>query len=84
MVFIWSAAIGIIAGLFVGLAMRRKGSSLVINLIAGLIGALLGGWIFTFLIVKVNVFEKHLIMSALGAIVCLWVLSFFKKEIKKT
>ena len=78
--WIWSAVIGIAAGFIVGVIMRGKGLGLTVNLIVGTLGALFGGWVFTFLTVETELFTKQMLMALLGAITFLWALSFFKKK----
>lgn len=78
MVFIWSAIIGIVAGLIAAIGMKRKGKRFVIDLLAGLSGSLLGGWILYSMTVEYGVFYKHILMSVMGAVTFLWATSFFK------
>lgn len=78
MVFIWSAIIGIVAGLIAAIGMKRKGKRFVIDLLAGLSGSLLGGWILYNTTVEYGMLYKHILMSVLGAVVFLWIVSFFK------
>jgi uncharacterized membrane protein YeaQ/YmgE (transglycosylase-associated protein family) len=45
--------IGLIAGLFAGLLVRGRGLGVVSNVVVGLLGALLGGFLFTVLHLQV-------------------------------
>ncbi|PQL90863.1 GlsB/YeaQ/YmgE family stress response membrane protein [Apibacter adventoris] len=80
--FFWSVIIGIIAGFLAGVLMRGKGFGCFINLLVGIIGSVLGGWIFSLLQISVNKESRIgvLSMSTIGAIVLLLIISFFKKE----
>lgn len=78
--FIWSIIIGIAAGFIAGKIMKGSGFGLILNLIVGIVGGLLGGWIFTLLGLDVNGILGNLVMSTIGAIVLLWLISLFKKK----
>jgi uncharacterized membrane protein YeaQ/YmgE (transglycosylase-associated protein family) len=80
MEFIWSAIIGFAAGLIAALVMKRKGTDFIINLLAGTSGSLLGGWILSQMTVNSGMFYKHMLMSLLGAVVFLWIISFCRKK----
>ena len=44
--FIWYIIIGIIAGFLAGKIMRGGGFGLIINLLLGILGGVLVGWVF--------------------------------------
>ena len=46
MSFLWFLIVGIIAGFLAGKVMRGTGFGLIGDLIVGVLGALLGGWVF--------------------------------------
>ena len=43
---LWEIAIGILAGFLAGQIMRGKGYGLVIDLLLGLVGSVVGGFVF--------------------------------------
>ena len=45
--FIWYILIGIIAGYVAGKITRGGGFGLLVNLVLGIIGGVLGGWVFS-------------------------------------
>ena len=45
--FIWFILIGALAGFIAGKLMRGGGFGLIINLLLGIIGGILGGWVFS-------------------------------------
>lgn len=77
--FIWSIIIGIAAGFIAGKITKGHGFGLILNLIIGIVGGLLGGWIFSLLGLGTNSIIGYLVMSTVGAIVLLWIISLFKK-----
>ena len=44
--FLWYIIIGIAAGFLAGKIMRGGGFGVIINLILGIVGSVLGGWVF--------------------------------------
>ena len=64
---IWFLLIGLIAGWLAGLVMKGGGSGILGNMVVGVIGALLGGWLFS--VLKLPVPGGPLIGSILVAFV---------------
>lgn len=65
-------AIGALAGLLAGQVMRGGGYGLVVNILIGMIGGILGGFIFDWInIIDAGDLLDPLIAGALGAIVLL-------------
>jgi uncharacterized membrane protein YeaQ/YmgE (transglycosylase-associated protein family) len=77
---LWSIIIGIAAGAIAGWIMKGRGFGIVINLIVGLVGSLLGGWIYRLLGIGSGGILGTLLMSVIGAVVLLWIISLFKKK----
>lgn len=71
--------IGLIAGWLASRIMRGRGFGLVEYLIVGVIGAILGGWLFSFLGVALGGFLGELITALIGAILLLYLLRIIKK-----
>lgn len=78
--FIWSIIIGALAGFIAGKIMKGSGFGFLLNLIVGIVGGLLGGWIFTLLGLDADGIIGNLVMSTIGAIVLLWIVSLFNKK----
>lgn len=75
MYFIWYLLIGLAAGWIANLIVRGQGSGLIVNLVVGLIGSVLGGWILS-LIGWIPVGTLGSLASAvIGAILLLWIAS---------
>ncbi len=80
MSFLWYLLIGLVAGWIGNLLIKGRGAGLWINLIVGIIGGLLGGWIFSlFGITTIGIFG-NLIASVVGAVVLLWLLSLLSRH----
>lgn len=76
---IWSIIIGILAGAIAGWLTKGSGFGIIVNLIVGLAGSVLGGWIYGLLGFQSESILGVLLMSVIGAVVLLWILSFFMK-----
>ena len=71
MYFLWYMLIGLVAGYVASLIVKGNGSGFWLNLIVGIIGGVLGGWLFSlFGLIAVGTLGS-LITSVAGAIVLL-------------
>mgnify|MGYP001290436441 CR=1 FL=1 len=75
---IWYIIIGIVAGFLAGKIMRGGGFGLL--MVVGIIGGLLGGWVFGLLGIAAGGILGSLITSVVGAVLLLWILSLFRKH----
>lgn len=76
--FIWYILIGVLAGYFAGKVTRGGGFGLIVNLLLGIIGGVLGGWVFALLGLSATGIIGSLITSVVGAILFLWLASLFR------
>ncbi|MBW7837932.1 MAG: GlsB/YeaQ/YmgE family stress response membrane protein [Sphingomonadales bacterium] len=77
---IWFLIIGALAGFLAGKLMKGGGFGLWVNLAVGIIGAVVGGFIFNFLGISTNGLIGSLITATVGAIVLLWIVDMVKKK----
>ena len=76
--------IGAVSGWAAGQILRGTHFGLLGNIIIGVIGGLVGGWIFKFLGIKVdNDLTGSLITSIAGAVILLWAVSRAESGSKK-
>lgn len=71
--------IGLIAGWFASSLMEGRGYGLFGDIIIGIIGAFIGGYIFSWLGISAGGFIGNLVMSAIGAIVLLFIVSLLRR-----
>jgi uncharacterized membrane protein YeaQ/YmgE (transglycosylase-associated protein family) len=71
--------IGLIAGWLAGKIMRGGGFGLVGDLIVGVIGAFLGGWLFGLFGISAGGFIGSLITALVGALVLLFLLRLIRR-----
>ncbi len=79
MFFIWYIVIGIVAGFAAGKLMRGGGFGLLLNLIVGIVGGVLGGWVFGLFGITATGVIGSLVTAVIGAILFLWILSLFRR-----
>lgn len=78
--FFWFIIIGILAGFVAGKLMRGGGFGILVNLVVGIIGAVLGGWVFGLLGITTTGIIGSLITATVGAIILLWLISLFQRR----
>lgn len=78
--FIWFIIIGIVSGFVAGKIMRGGGFGVIINLLVGIAGSVLGGWVFSLLGITTSGIIGSLITSVIGAVLLLWIISLFNKK----
>lgn len=79
--FLWSIIVGLLAGAIAGRIMKGKGLGFIMNLIVGLIGSVVGGWAYSLLGISSNGgIWGTLVMSTIGAVILLFLISLFKKK----
>lgn len=80
MYFLWYLLIGLVAGWLANLIVRGGGAGLFINLIVGIVGGILGGWLVSlFGWIPLGTFGT-LITSLIGAIVLLLLVSLITRR----
>lgn len=72
--------LGAVAGWLAGKLMKGGGFGLIGNIIIGVIGGFLGGWLMSLVGIQKAGLLWELIVSVLGAVVLLFVISLFKKK----
>ena len=61
--------LGLLAGWIAGLVMRGSGFGVIADILIGLVGAVIGRWIFSFIGASPHGRISHLVMAVVGAIV---------------
>ena len=77
MEIVWFLLIGLVAGWLASLITKREGKGIIIYLIIGVIGALLGGFLFRLLHLVAYGLVGDLVTATVGAVILLFVLRKF-------
>lgn len=72
--------IGLVAGWLAGKIMKGKGFGFIGNLVVGVIGALVGGFLVDVFNIDVGGLIGQLAMSVVGAVIFLWIVNLIKKK----
>lgn len=76
---IWTIIIGILAGWLAGKIVKGHGMGVGIDLLVGIVGSVLGGWIFGLLGLAAFGLIGRLVMSVVGAVVLLLIVRALKR-----
>jgi uncharacterized membrane protein YeaQ/YmgE (transglycosylase-associated protein family) len=75
---IWFLVVGLIAGWLAGKIMQGSGFGLVGDLVVGILGAVLGGWLFSLVGIAAWGFVGSIVVAVVGALVLLYVVRVVK------
>src|ERR1022692_3580425 len=77
--FIWWIIVGLIAGWAAGKIMKGGGYGTIMDIILGIIGAVVGGWLLGALGIHAGGFISTIIVAIIGAIFLIWLTRLIKK-----
>lgn len=80
MFLLWTILIGIIAGSLAGHVVRGKGFGLLMDLVVGIVGSILGGWLFSLVGLAAYGLIGRLFTAFIGAIILLWLVRALKRS----
>ena len=79
MEFVWFILIGLVAGWLAGVIMKGGGYGVVGDIVVGVVGALIGGWLFTRMGVASGGLLGAIIVATVGAIILIFLLRLVKR-----
>jgi uncharacterized membrane protein YeaQ/YmgE (transglycosylase-associated protein family) len=79
--WLWWIIIGAVAGWLAGTLMRGGGFGFIVNVLVGIAGAVLGGWVFGLLGIAAGGIMGSLVTALVGAILLLWIISLFRRRV---
>jgi uncharacterized membrane protein YeaQ/YmgE (transglycosylase-associated protein family) len=77
---IWFLIVGIVSGWLAGVVSRGGGFGLWGDLITGIVGAYVGGFLFKMMGISAYGMIGSIVVSTIGAVVFLWVLRMFTRN----
>jgi uncharacterized membrane protein YeaQ/YmgE (transglycosylase-associated protein family) len=72
--------IGLVAGWLAGVIMKERSLGLIGNLVVGIVGAIIGGYIFEFFGISTGGLFGSLISAIVGAVILLYVIQQIRKN----
>lgn len=76
---IWWIVVGLIAGWAAGKIMKGGGYGAVMDIVLGIVGAVVGGWLLGILGIHAGGLVGTIIVAIFGAIVLIWLSRMIKK-----
>ena len=76
---LWEILIGIVVGWLAGQMVIGRGMGVLVVLIVGIIGSLLGGWLFGIIGLAAYGLIAQLVMGVVGAVILLLLVRVIKK-----
>lgn len=77
---LWTILIGIVAGFLAGHVVRGRGFGVLMDLVVGIIGSILGGWLFGLIGLVAYGLIGRLFTAFIGACILLWVVRAIKRR----
>jgi uncharacterized membrane protein YeaQ/YmgE (transglycosylase-associated protein family) len=78
MSLLWTLIIGAIAGWLAGTLVKGRGFGLIVDIIVGIVGAFIGGWVFGLLGLTAWGLLGQLCMATVGAVILLVIIKAIK------
>jgi uncharacterized membrane protein YeaQ/YmgE (transglycosylase-associated protein family) len=75
---LWTLIIGAIAGWLAGTLVKGRGFGLIVDIIVGIVGAFIGGWVFGLLGLTAWGLLGQLCMATIGAVILLVIIKAIK------
>lgn len=75
---LWTLIIGAIAGWLAGTLVKGRGFGLIVDIIVGIVGAFIGGWVFGLLGLSAWGLLGQLCMATVGAVILLVIVKAIK------
>ena len=77
--FIWWIVVGLIAGWLAGKVMKGGGYGVFVDILLGIGGAVLGGWVFGLIGIHAGGLIGEIIVAFIGAVILVWITRLIKK-----
>lgn len=78
---VYILGIGAFSGWAAGTLMKGRGYGLLVNIALGVIGAIVGGFVFDFFGLATNSLGSLLVSSVIGSIIVISIAGFFKRRL---
>ena len=76
---IWWVLVGLIAGWAAGKIMRGGGYGTAMDIVLGIVGAVVGGWLLGFFGIYAGGFIGTIVVAIVGAVFLIWLSRMIKK-----
>ena len=76
---IWWIVVGLIAGWAAGKIMKGGGYGVIADIILGILGAIVGGWVVGHLGIGGGGLTRSILVAILGAVILIWITRLIKR-----
>ena len=76
---IWWVIVGLIAGWAAGKLMQGGGYGAAMDIVLGIVGAVVGGWLMSLVGIQAGGLIGTIIVAIIGAVVLIWITRLLKK-----
>jgi uncharacterized membrane protein YeaQ/YmgE (transglycosylase-associated protein family) len=76
---LWWCIVGGIAGFLAGKVMKGGGFGVLMDIVVGIVGAVIGGWLFGMLGVFPGGIIGSIVVAFIGACILLWLIRMIKR-----
>jgi uncharacterized membrane protein YeaQ/YmgE (transglycosylase-associated protein family) len=76
---IWWVVVGLIAGWAAGKIMKGGGYGAAMDIVLGIVGAVVGGWLMGMLGIQAGGFVGTIVVAIIGAVFLIWLTRLLKK-----
>lgn len=80
MSLVWWIVVGLIAGWAAGKIMKGGGYGVVVDIVLGIVGAVVGGWLMGLVGIYSGSFIGTIIIAIIGAVFLIWLSRVLKKR----
>ena len=76
---IYRVVVGLVAGWLTGKVMKGGGYGVVVDIVLGVLGAIVGGWVFGLLGLHAGGLIGSIVVAFVGAVILVWIVRQVKK-----
>jgi len=76
---IYRVVVGLVAGWLAGKVMKGGGYGVVVDIVLGVLGAIVGGWVFSMLGLHAGGLIGSIVVAFVGAVILVWIVRQVKK-----
>ena len=76
---LWWCIVGLIAGFLAGKVMKGGGFGVAMDIVIGIVGAMIGGWVFGLIGIYAGGLIGSIVVAFVGACILLWLVRMIKK-----
>ena len=76
---LWWCIVGLIAGFLAGKVMKGGGFGVAMDIVIGIVGAIIGGWVFGLIGIYAGGLIGSIVVAFVGACILLWLARMIKK-----